>query len=212
MPSKKTLIWIIAIVVILGGALYFFSRSGGSEVVAINLEETDWTRGATNPKVTLIEYGDFQCPACAVYEDVVQKIQADFKDTLVFSYRHFPLTQIHQNALLSAKSAEASGRQQKFWEMHDLLYKNQKEWETSPVAKDTFIRYAKELGLDIVKFEKDLSDSAISKKIEDDYKGGVKLKVLGTPTFFLNGKKIDNPGSYDDFKKKIEEVLNQSSK
>ena len=203
MPSKKIIIT-MAVVAILGGLLVIFS--GGSKDVTpeTTLTDSDWKRGAVNLKVTLIEYGDFQCPACSAYEPIVEKLQQDFKDSLVFSYRHFPLTQIHQNALSSAKASEAAGLQNKFWEMHDILYKTQSEWSLSANSKEIFIGYAKTLGLDVSKFSQDLELKSIDEKIKSDYESGIKLGVQGTPTFFLNGKKIDNPRSYEDFKKLIE--------
>ncbi|MEK7129080.1 MAG: thioredoxin domain-containing protein [Patescibacteria group bacterium] len=203
MPSKKIIIT-MAVVAILGGLLVIFS--GGSKDVTPETTLTDsaWKRGAVNSKVSLIEYGDFQCPACAAYEPIAQKLQNDFKDDLVFSYRHFPLTQIHQNALSSAKASEAAGLQNKFWEMHDLLYMNQQEWSTVIKSKEIFIGYAKTLGLDVSKFSQDLELKSIDEKIKSDYESGIKLGVQGTPTFFLDGKKIDNPRSYEDFKKLIE--------
>ena len=210
MPSKKIIIT-MAVVAILGGLLVIFS--GGSKDVTpeTTLTDSDWKRGAVNPKVTLIEYGDFQCPACSAYEPIVEKLQQDFKDTLLFSYRHFPLTQIHQNAILSSKASEAAGRQEKFWEMHDLLYKTQAEWSTSSNAKEIFAVYAKTLGLNVAQFEQDLGLKNIEEKIKADFEGGAKLGVRGTPTFFLDGKKIENPRSYADFKILIESSIKNSS-
>lgn len=210
MPSKKIII-IVVIVAVLGGLLTVFL--GGSKSVApeTTLTDSDWKRGAVNPKVTLIEYGDFQCPACSTYEPVVQKLQEDFKNDLVFSYRHFPLTQIHQNAILSAKASEAAGRQEKFWEMHDFLYEMQTEWSIAGNAKEIFIGYAKTLGLNVAQFEQDLSLKTIEEKIKTDFEEGSKLGVRGTPTFFLDGKKIENPRSYEDFKLLIESSIKNSS-
>ena len=196
--------------VAVGGLMYLFRGGSSTEISPLTmLTDTDWVRGATNAKVTLIEYGDFQCPACATYEGVVQQIQTDFKNDLTFIYRHFPLAQINQNALMASKASEAAGLQQKFWEMHDMIFENQSEWSSSANAKEIFISYAKKIGVDISKFKNDIDNSTIAKKIEDDYRGGIALKVAGTPTFFLNGKKMDNPGSYDAFRVQVEVVLKE---
>ena len=134
-----------------------------------------------------------------MYEPIVQKVMADNKDIAQIVFRHFPLTQIHQNALLGSKAAEAAGEQGKFWEMHDLLYARQKEWASALNARDFMIGYAKELKLDTVKFSADLNSRAIENKIRAEYLEGEKLGVQGTPTFFINGVKIENPQSVEAF-------------
>lgn len=205
MKTNTTIVVSIALVVLFFGALFWFSRDGGGPVTSI--EPSDWAVGAENPKAELVEYSDFQCPACASYEPLVQELRREFKDELRFAYRHFPLTQIHQNAVLTAKAAEAAGRQGKFWEMHDLIFEKQAEWSTSAAMRTLATAYAKELGLDIARFEADIDLKEIEEKIEDDYAGGLRLKVNATPTFFLNGVKMKNPGSYADFKKQVEEAI-----
>lgn len=214
MPDKKTIITVSLIVVFIGSILVFWpsgknNTTGTGPVTSI--KSTDWTRGAVDPVITLIEYGDFQCPACRAYEGVVQQLSKDFKDTLSFGYRHFPLVQIHQNALPSSKASEAAGLQGKFWEMHDILYEKQSEWSDSTNGKEIFTGYAKNMGLDVVRFEKDLENSELTKKIEADYREGLRIDVSATPTFFVNGKKIKNPGSLEDFKKIIEKELSGSA-
>lgn len=214
--STKTTLIICAVIIFIFGALYVFSRgnsSGGvSTVKDTQVNENDWTRGAQNPKVTLLEYSDFQCPACGAYEPVVLKIQKEFKDTLSFSYRHFPLSQIHQNALIASKASEAAGMQKKFWEMHDMLFENQSEWSTSGNAKDIFIGYAKKIGLDVIKFSSDIDSKEIEAKIKKSYEDGSILGVNATPTFFINGKNIKSPTNYDDFKKMIDEAIAGNNK
>ncbi|MEK7662026.1 MAG: thioredoxin domain-containing protein [Patescibacteria group bacterium] len=211
MPNKKTISAVVIIVISLGLLAAFWQKEGSAQGGSVtSLNSSDWTRGAPNPKITLIEYGDFQCPACRSYEGVVQQLSKDFKDTLSFGYRHFPLVQIHQNALLSSKASEAAGLQGGFWEMHDILYEKQSEWSTASNGKEIFIGYAKSLGLDIARFEKDLESAELTKKIEANYRDGLRLDVSSTPTFFLNGKKIKSPGSLEDFKKLIEKELSGS--
>lgn len=206
MNTKTTLI-VVAIIVVIFGALFWFSRGGGGASGVTAIVEGDWVRGAESGKLELIEYGDFQCPACAAYEPLLLQAQADFKDSLTFAYRQFPLMQIHPNGLPSSKASEAAGKQGKFWEMHDLLYKEQEKWATTSDAKEVFTGYAKTLGLDITRFSADFDSKETEAAIQEDFTGGLKLGVQGTPTFFLNGKKISNPSDYQDLKAQLEDAL-----
>ena len=126
-----------------------------------------------------------------------------------FAYRHFPLPQ-HKNAKLAATVAEAAGKQSKFWEMHDLIFQNQSAWSEEKNAAILFAKYAQDLGLDLARFQTDIASDEIKAKIENDYQSGVKAGVNSTPSFFLNGKKMDNPRNYDEFKNAIEQTLGQS--
>lgn len=189
-------------------AWYFYAQSTGqiNKTEEIVISNTDHIRGAQDGKVTMIEFADFQCPACGAYEPLVRKVLEDNPTTLKIVFRHFPLTQIHQNALLAAKAAEAAGLQGKFWEMHDMLFDKQKDWSLGLNAHDFIINYATTLGLDIAKFSTDLNSSVIEKKILAEYQEGVKLGINGTPSFFVNGKKIQNPQSPEEFNKLIQEA------
>ncbi len=184
------------------------TTSGGN----VEVSATDHVRGAQAGKVTLVEFGDFQCPACGIYEPIVRQATADNKDTLKVVFRHFPLTQIHRNALLAAKASEAAALQGKFWEMHDTLYDKQEEWGEAISARDFFISYATTLKLDVNKFKVDIDNRAIEDKILAELKEGVNLGIQGTPTFFINGKKVDqNPQSLADFDKLIKDAAAASS-
>lgn len=190
-------------------AYYFYAQSTGqvNKIEEIVISNTDHVRGAPDGKVTLVEFGDFQCPACGAYEPLVRKVLADNPTILKVVFRHFPLTQVHQNALLAAKASEAAGLQGKFWEMHDMLYANQKDWSLGLNARDFFVNYAKTLGLDEAKFATDLNSPAIEAKILAEYQEGVKLGVNSTPSFFVNGKKLsENPQSPEAFSKLIQEA------
>ncbi len=165
---------------------------------------TDHIHGNVNAPVTLVEYGDFQCPACGAYYPIVEQIVASTSpDTLRFVFRHFPLTQ-HANAIPAAKASEAASLQGKFWDMYNKLYSTQKDWENSTDTKTVFVGYAKSLGLDEKKFLSDFESKSIQEVINNQYKGGAKAGINSTPTFFLNGAKIANPQSYDEFKKLID--------
>ncbi len=170
------------------------------------ISESDHVKGSANAAVTLIEYSDFQCPACGVmYWSVARLLQDESSTTLRFVYRHFPLPQ-HANAIPSATAAEAAGLQGKFWEMYDLIFKNHTDWTELTDATPTFIGYAKTLGLDIVKFTADLKDQKIADRIQASIESGQVTGIAATPSFFLNGKIITNPQTYAEFKKLIEEA------
>ncbi len=193
----------IGLLIALMFAYYFYETSTNPTVVSngeIVLSQTDHVKGAKDGKVTLVEFGDFQCPACGAYEPIVRQVLADNKDTVKFSFRHFPLTQIHKNALLAAKASEAAGLQGKFWEMHDILYDKQDEWAEALNAREFIMLYANTLKLDTQKFTSDIESKVLEEKILAEFKEGVSLGVQGTPTFFINGKKLDsNPRNLADF-------------
>lgn len=198
----------ILVVIALLFAYYFYATTGedNQKVEEITISKTDHIRGAEDGKLTLVEFGDFQCPACSAYEPLIRQAVKDNKTLLKVVFKHFPLTQIHQNALLGAKAAEAAGLQGKFWEMHDMLYDKQSEWSTGMNARDLIMGYAKTLGLNTVKFGEDLNSKALEEKIFAELKEGTTLNVQGTPTFFLNGKKIENPTSLEALNKLILET------
>lgn len=201
----------VAAFVVLSFAYYFYAvRSGDTGTQGeVTVTEQDHIRGATTGKVTLVEFGDFQCPACGAYEPIVRQVTAANSDSLKVVFKHFPLVQIHQNALLSAKASEAAGLQGKFWEMHDMLYDKQGEWSNNLNSRDIFNGYAQALGLDMKKFAEDIDSQQVQDKILNEYKEGTALGVQGTPTFFVNGKKIENPGSVEEFNKIIQDAAQQ---
>lgn len=198
----------VAIVVLSLFAYYFFTTSStvSNKVENITITKTDHVKGAQSGTLTLVAFEDFQCPACGVYDPLVRQVLEDNKNILKFVFKHFPLTQIHQNALLAAKASEAAGLQGKFWEMHDMLYDKQADWSKGMNARDVIMSYASILKLNTVKFSEDLNSKALEDKVLADFKEGVALGVQGTPTFFLNGKQIENPASLEAFNTLILEV------
>jgi protein-disulfide isomerase len=203
----------IAAAVLLSFAYYFYAMNNKANQPAaeVTVSEQDHVRGAVAAKVTLVEFGDFQCPACGAYEPLIRQVEADNANVLRVVFKHFPLTQIHPNALLAAKASEAAGLQGKFWEMHDILYDKQTEWSGTLSARDAFIAYAGTLGLDVAKFTQDLNNQSIEDKVVAEYKEGIRLGVQGTPTFFLNGKMIQNPSSPEEFNKLIQDAAEASN-
>lgn len=179
------------------------ARSGGQEAGPAIGEHI---KGNEAAPLVLIEYGDFQCPACAAYYPIVKQLLQDYGQNLKIIYRHFPLTNIHPNAQPSAQAAEAAGLRGKFWEMHNLLYERQKEWSDLLDAKSKFSQYGRELGLDEQKFSADFTSKAVKNKINADQFAGRRANVQGTPSFFLNDGFIQ-PRSYEEFKAIIDSRL-----
>ena len=216
--KNKIILWAIIAVVVIGSIfgivkLASKSQTAGSDNLAISISainDNENIKGNKEAATTLIEYSDFQCPACGSYYPIVKKVSEDLGAKVRFAYRHFPLPQ-HKNAKLAATVAEAAGLQGKFWEMHDLIFQNQSDWSEDKNAAILFAKYAQDVGLDLARFQTDVASGDIKAKIENDYKSGVKAGVDSTPSFFLNGKKITNPRNYDEFKNAIEQALGQSN-
>lgn len=196
------------IIVLLFGYYLYASPSSPVDIATsdIVITQTDHVRGAKDGKVTLVEFGDFQCPACGAWEPIVRQALSDNKDILKVTFRHFPLVQLHRNALLAAKATEAASLQGKFWEMHDIIYDKQEEWSESLNARQFFVTYANTLGLDTKKFADDIDSKAIEEKILAELKEGTRLGVQGTPTFFLNGKKLEGVTNLAGFNKAIKDA------
>lgn len=167
----------------------------------------DITDGPQNAPLQLVEYADFECPSCKLYYPLVKQLQKDFQGKLLFVYRFFPLSNIHPNAVNAAEAAYAANQQGKFWEMHDKLFDTQDDWATSSTARDIFVTYAQQLGLNVDQFKTDFNASSTEKFIKDAENADLDLGLNGTPTFFLNGKEITLPGSYDAFKQLLTNQL-----
>jgi protein-disulfide isomerase len=169
------------------------------------VSEDDHAEGSANAPVTLVEYGDYQCPACGAAYPLVKELQKAFPKELRFVFRNFPLTQLHPYALAAAETAEAAALQGKFWEMHDLLFERQESLEPGILAG-----WAREVGLDLEEFRSALQEGEIEKRIKKDRSGGIRSGVNGTPTFFINGVRYDGARDYgsmrDVFKQMIAEA------
>ena len=149
--------------------------------------ERDHTAGRVNASLTLVQYGDYQCPYCGAAYPEVKKVQEELGSKLLFVFRNFPLTNIHEFAMNAAETAEASAAQGKFWQMHDFLYEHQATLGDPSVAAG----YAKKLGLDRQRFEREIAKHVHQKRIKEDFNGGIRSGVNGTPTFYTNGVRHD---------------------
>ena len=160
--------------------------------VLIRNQANQKSEGLTKPNVKVSspvvveEYGDYQCPPCGQLYPDLKQIEKEYGDQIQIVFHHFPLMKIHKNALLAAHAAEAARNQKKFWEMHDLLYRNQKEWSDLADPRPVFMTYAKQLGLNIDSFNRDLESNQIDQKITADIQRGTAQGVTGTPTVFLD--------------------------
>jgi protein-disulfide isomerase len=172
-----------------------------------------WSKGGATARVTLEEFSDFQCPACGGLEPGLRRVSKDYGDRIQLTFRNFPLA-MHKYAFQAARAAEAAGQQGKFWEMHDMLYDNQKEWSESMEPRVQFESYATRLGLDVQRFKVDMERQDLADRIKADYARGMSLNVKGTPTIFLNGREMV-PGKLvteDDLRREIDAALGSTGK
>jgi protein-disulfide isomerase len=159
--------------------------------LAIEVNEKDHVLGPPDAPVTLVEYGDFQCPYCRAAHFVLRNVLANMGDEMRFVFRHMPLTQVHPMAEMAAEASEAAGAQGQFWPYHDGLYENQ-----DALSPALIMALAKRLGLDLDRFADDLQSHRFAGKVKEDFIGAVRSGAAGTPTFFINGEHYQ--GAYDE--------------
>jgi len=146
--------------------------------------------GPANAPLHLEEFGDFECPPCGMFHPILQQMHAEFGDKLMITFREFPLVPTHQHALAAASAAEAAGIQGKFWEMHDVIYEHQNDWKKEFDVRPIFEGYAKQIGLDVERYKRDMNGDLVAQRVFADGKRGHSLGVKGTPTVFLNGREV----------------------
>jgi protein-disulfide isomerase len=212
--SKRFIAVVVVCILVLIGIFALTNKNDNAKTGSTNnsAKPSNHTVGGGKSGVTLLEYGDFQCPACGAFYPVVKNVVTKYQNDITFQFRNFPLTQIHPNAFAGARAAEAAALQGKFWEMHDLLYENQTTWSqaTSPIT--FFDNYAQQLNLDITKFKSDYNSAAVNNTINADIKAGQAIGADSTPTFVLNSKKITNPTSQAAFEKLITDAIAAKNK
>lgn len=205
---------IISSVGIIFFALFVFliyNTNTGSPVItdsSLLLTDSSHMTGTKDAKVNIVEFGDFQCPACAYANPIFHQLIEAYKDNpdVNFVFRHFPLAQ-HSNAMISAEAAEAAGAQDKFWEMNNMLYKGQGEWSGNKKPLEIFVGYAQKLGLDIKAFTDSVNQKKFQSIIIKDRSSGQALGVDSTPTFFIGGERMEGVLGLEEFKSKIDEKL-----
>jgi protein-disulfide isomerase len=219
MSFIKKNMWSIGFAVILLGALgaMYLARGNANipsptatakETVDFIITAEDRVKGPDNAKVTIVEFSDFQCPACKAYYPIVDEVLKAHPNDVRLVYKYFPLTQIHFRALASSYAAESAGLQGKFWEMLPLLFNNQDTWSKQTDTKE-FEKYASGLGLDLAKFKSDMESGSVKDRVQKDLKFGIDLGINGTPSFYINGKKVVNPSSLAAFNTLVEDALKQ---
>jgi protein-disulfide isomerase len=158
----------------------------------VPVDKSDHAQGPADAPVTLVEYGDYQCPYCGAAYPVVKQLQERFGDDLRFVFRNFPLQQVHENAMSAAMTAEFAATKGRFWEAHDALYENQEQ-----LGQELYTAIAAQLGLNAGELNAALDSDTIFAKVKKDFDGGVRSGVNGTPSFFVNGTRYDGPRDFE---------------
>lgn len=210
--NNKNMILIWGAVILTLGFLFWSVQYSKQATIAempkiLEIKADDYFKGAKDGKVVLVEYLDFECEACRAYYPVLKQLEKEFPNDLKIVTRYWPLPS-HKNGMTAALAVEAAAQQGKYYEMHDLMYENQDEWgEKALPSPDLFIKYAEKLNLDIEKFKQDAASEASRARVTRDINEGTTLGNSGTPSFYLNGKKVDNPGGLEGLKKLIGEAI-----
>lgn len=206
---------VIAVTVLIFVGIFTLGGDKKSDTDTKNSNSSSGTqhiKGAGTTGVTLVEFGDYQCPYCGQYFPTVEEVVAKYGDQIKFQFKNFPLTSIHQNAFAAARAAEAAGLQGKFWEMNAMLYQNQSSWSEQGDATPIFAQFAQQLGLNVDQFKKDSASSKVNDLVNADMAEGTKLKVTGTPAFFINGEKVEVSNSVESFSKVIDAAIAKQAK
>ena len=197
--------WIIVAILLLGLITFLAINKKNNNNIKIegtpeSVQSTDHILGSKDAKIVIVEYGDYQCPSCKSWQTSVEEVKAKTGQDVALVFRNFPITTAHKNALAASRAAEAAALQNKYWEMGSLLYRNQDAWSGVDSPETTFEQYATQLNLNIDQFKTDYKSSKVLDKINLDREMATKQGVEGTPTFFLNGKKLElkDPNSPDN--------------
>lgn len=196
------------VVVLLGASIVYSQYVKNSANEGITFSEH--IKGNPEAQVTLIEYSDFQCPACGQFYPYIKEVIEEHGDNLRFEYRHFPLLSIHPYALKAAHVAEAAGQQGEFFAMHDMLFENQSTWSQSTNPDAYFNQYAEEIGLDMGTFERHMNASVIDDKIKESFNDARSRGFTGTPTLLLNGNVMEFE-TFQEFKDQIKSAIESTS-
>lgn len=217
MSKELKVMFAIGAIFIIGAVAFYLKTANDSSTSGQPIDSQRLLRseshgtGVVPNKVTLIEFGDFQCPACAAAHPIIKKILDHYKGetNFTFVFRNFPLTSIHPNAQKSSEAAEAAAAQGKYWEMNNKLYESQNEWSGSDNAVEIFVSYAEQLGLNKDQFKSELQNGKYFQRVNEDFSDGEKVGVDSTPTFFLNGEKLVGVPNYEDLIQKIDAALSK---
>jgi protein-disulfide isomerase len=182
---------LVLLVAAAGTALLLESNQSGSSPASDNQQPDKPNKNSSaDTVVTLEEFGDYQCPPCGQMHPTLKKLKQEYGPNLNFIFRNLPLTKVHPNALAAAQAAEAARIQNRFWEMHDLLYENQNLWKDDVNPGSIFVQFAKDLGLNTWEFTRDMDGKQIQMRIEADQDAAAKQGIDGTPTILINGRQL----------------------
>ena len=194
----------IITIVLFGGAVLLSSAAADRNNEGVEI--VPHITGNPDAAVTLVEYSDFECPACSQFQPVLEQVLEQYGDQLSFEYRNFPLyladPRMHRHSVVAAMAAEAAGQQGKFFEYHNLLFANQSEWAAATNPSTFFLQYADELGLDLPTFKRHVNSSMLMDRIKSDFASGIERQISGTPTLFLNGEMMQ----FETFQEFIEQI------
>ena len=213
----KPLIVIALAVGVAAGAAVFLSRGSKDQPAEnastpghVDIKAGTHIRGPQNAQLTLVEFGDYECPSCGAWHPFVKEILARYPGQLRLDFHHYPLVSVHPNAMAGAIAAEAAGEQGKYWEMHDALFEHQREWGESRDPKPIIMNLASRIGLDLNRFEQSMASPALQNRILQDVSKAQDLHIEGTPTFFLNGEPIHPKPSMEELVQLIETRLHST--
>lgn len=210
--GNRFFVILAAIAVLFVGLLVFNKNDGSSPSSQVAPSE----HKSGNGSVVLMEYADFECPGCARFYPIVKQIKEKYGDKVTFQFRNYPLISIHPNAMIAHRAAEAADKQGKFWEMHDMLFENRSSWTADSGASQAQASaaiegFARQLGLNIDQFKADSASSAVNDVIQADIRAGQEIRVTSTPTFVLNGTKLEDArDTIEYFSEKIDAELAKS--
>jgi protein-disulfide isomerase len=209
--SKEAKILVAVLVVVVGGMIGLFVLANNNNAPAAVGDKTKIVRTTSHKtgsgSIQMVEFGDYQCPACGAAYPNVKQLLASEGTNISFYFRNFPLITLHPNANTGANAAEAAADQGKFWEMHDKLYETQTAWSNLSDPTDTFVGYAKSLGLDSDKFKTAIQNKQFQNVIDQDVADGNALSINATPTLYFNGVKYTGTSSYADLKAQVDSLL-----
>jgi formate-nitrite transporter family protein len=210
--AKPLIIIVIAVIIAGGAAMVLTKQSSGTAESSTAGSGTvpkggGRFRGPENAPITLMEFGDFQCPTCGVYAPMVLEVLKRFPTQVRLEFHHFPLVQLHPNAMNAALAAESAGDQGHYWEMHDMIFAHQEDWSRLQNAESQFMVYAGQLGLNVNQFMQSMRAPDVQSRVLQDVVRARDANINSVPTFYINGEKIQNPANVDEFSKVLQEHL-----
>jgi len=213
---RRVVTWLVVVVVLVGigwlvrRAAQQSPGGSGNAVVSSEVIDSDNVKGPENAAITVVEYGDYQCPACGAFHPIIEQLFEESDGQMRLVFRHFPLKRIHPNAEMVSRAVQAAGVQGKYWEMHDLVFERQAEWSPIPrnSARNKMLDYGEELGLDRDQLDDDIDSDAVKDKVDADVDNGEAIGVNSTPSFYVNGVKLENFNSLEEFRAAVLAPLN----